>query len=104
MSGLPGIGGWDTDWEKEIAEVYRKKQKEYNKNLAKQDIIFVKADKVHIKAKYFEELAKQMKHKVSIAISTFPKEDEYYVVSSKGYLHLQKYIPLPPWEELKIRG
>jgi len=100
---LPGMGGWNLDWEEEIAKIQRERQQEHNKNLAKKEIIFVKDDKVHIEVKYFTELTRQMRHKANVIVSTFPQEKGYCLISSKGYLQLQKFIPLPPWAELNIQ-
>jgi len=95
-----GIGGWE--WAEEIAAIHREKQKEYNADLAKSSTVYSKDGKAYIEAKYFEELAKQMKHRVSIAVSSFPRTATHYYITQIGYERLLRYLPLPPWGELKI--
>ena len=92
------LGEWE--WEREI-EGHRKKQRAIPSE--PEAYVFIKTDKVYLKANYFEELAKQMRHKVGVVTSTFPKQEGYYLISPQSYLRLQKYMPLPPWDKLKIR-
>ena len=99
MGSLPGMSGWD--WKEEIRDHIRERQREKNKELVKRRIAIYKNGKVYVEAVYFEELAKQMKHRVSIAVSSFPKEDDRYVVSEVGYNRLCQYLPLPTLESIQ---
>lgn len=96
-----GIGSWE--WEKEINAIHRQKKKEYDADLAKKNTVYSKDGKAYIEAVYFEELAKQMKHRVSIAVSSFPRTETHYYITQLGYERLLKYLPLPLWKDLKIQ-
>jgi hypothetical protein len=103
MSELGGftMGSWE--WAEEIAAIHSQRQKEYNADLAKKNTIYTKDGKVYIEAVYFEELAKQMKPRVSIIASSFPRTETHYYITQVGYERLIKYLPLPPWKDLKIQ-
>lgn len=97
---LPGMGDWD--WDAEIVQARRAKQQVELAKVSDNVQIFVKRDRVYLEEKYFTELCKQMKHRVGVVVETFPHADGFYSITPQGYLHLQKYLPLPAWETLKI--
>lgn len=102
MGALPGMGLGDWDWDAEIAEARRNKQQAALDKVAVDLKVFGKKDMVFLEDKYFAELCKQFKHRVNVVMSTFPHEDGFYKITPKGYLHLQKYLPLPAWEKIKM--
>jgi hypothetical protein len=100
MAMLPGMCDWD--WDAEIAEAHRVKQRAEFDKVSRDNKIFVKKKTVFLEEKYFAALCNQLKHRVSVVLSSFPYENGFFKVTSTGYLNLQKYLPLPPWENLKI--
>ena len=108
------LPGWNWDWDVEIEDAHRaRREKEKIVGLLgsheaqvpssqpkKSASLYVKGDRLYIEARYFRELAKQMRHRVNIMVDTFPLVDGHYGISSSGYQVLQKYLPLPTWEDL----